>query len=135
LLERDVNDSGGFSLFTVPTAAERAGNFSQDFNPAGALKTIYNPFSTAAAANSTGGYVRTPFPGNVIPSNLIDPVGAAAASYWPQPNLPGLVNNLGVTAVTTNPLEQITTKVDHNFSGNKRAFIRYGLFVQCEWVG
>jgi Carboxypeptidase regulatory-like domain len=126
LLERDVNDSGGFSLFTVPTAAERAGNFSQDLNPAGGLKVIYNPFSTATTANSAGDYVRTPFPGNVIPSNLINPVGAAAASYWPQPNLPGLVNNLGVTAVTTNPLEQITTKIDHNFSGNKRAFIRYG---------
>jgi hypothetical protein len=62
LLERDVNDSGGFSLFTVPTAAERAGNFSQDYNPAGALKTIYNPFSTAAAPNSAGEYIRMPFP-------------------------------------------------------------------------
>jgi len=124
--ERDVNNSGGFSLFTVPTAAERAGDFSQDFNPAGALKVIHNPFSTAPDPNNPGQFLRTPFPGNVIPKNLIDPVGANAASYWPMPNLHGLTNNLGVTAVTANPLEQITAKVDHNLSANKRVFIRYG---------
>ncbi|MGA8594682.1 MAG: carboxypeptidase-like regulatory domain-containing protein [Bryobacteraceae bacterium] len=134
--ERDINNSGGFSLFTVPTAAERAGNFSQDLNPEGALRTIYNPFSATPDPNNPGQYLRTPFPGNVIPANLIDPVGAKSASYWPMPNLPGTaipgtsnytgLNNLGATAVSASPLEQITVKVDHDFSDKIRTFLRYG---------
>ena len=137
LFERDLNNSGGFSLFNVPTAAMRAGDFSQDWVASGPdigqLKVIYNPFSTPATPNAAGQYVRTPFPGNKIPTNLIDPVGANASTYWPSPNLNGTltpsgyapVNNLGVTAISANPLEEITIKVDHNISGNKRAFVRY----------
>jgi hypothetical protein len=62
----------------------------------------------------------------MIPTSLLDPVGTKAASYWPLPALPGLTNNLPATAVSANPLQQITAKVDHNFSSNKRGFIRYG---------
>jgi hypothetical protein len=123
--ERDVNNAGAFSLFTVPTAAERGGDFSQDFNPAGQLRVISNPFSTAADPNNAGQFTRTPFPGNVIPASLQDQAGSKAASYWPTANLPGQTNNLALTAVSANPLQQITTKVDHNFSANKRVFIRY----------
>ena len=125
VFERDVNNAGAFSLFTVPTAAERMGNFSQDYNPAGQLKIISNPFSTSADPNNPGQFTRTPFPGNVIPASMMDQAGFKAASYWPMPNLPGLTNNLAATAVSANPLQQITTKVDHNFSSSKRAFIRY----------
>ena len=35
------------------------------------------------------------------------------------------LNNVAATAVSSNPLQQITGKVDHNFSSNRRAFIRY----------
>jgi hypothetical protein len=126
VFERDVNNAGAFSLFTVPTAAERAGNFSQDFASPGQLKIISNPFSTAPDPNNPGQYIRAPFPGNVIPPSLFDQAGFKSASYWPLPNLQGLSNNLALTAVSANPLEQITTKVDHNFSANKRAFVRYG---------
>lgn len=126
VFERDINNAGAFGLFTVPTAAERAGDFSGALNAAGQLKTIYNPFSTTPDPNNAGQFLRTPFPGNVIPASLLDQVGTKAASYWPLPNLPGLTNNLAKTAVSANPLEQITAKVDHNLSANKRAFVRYG---------
>ncbi len=124
--ERDVNNAGAFSLFSVPTAAERQGDFSGDLNSAGQLKTIFNPMSTAPDPNNPGQFIRTPFPNNIIPASMMDPAGMKAATYWPSPGLPGLVNNAGETAVSANPLEQITAKVDHNFSTNKRAFIRYG---------
>jgi hypothetical protein len=130
VFERDINNAGGFGLFTVPTPAERTGDFSQDFVTSGplkgALKTISNPFSTAPDPNVPGQFIRTPFPGNVIPASLLDPVGVKAATYWPLPNLDGLLNNTAKTAVSANPLEQITAKVDHNFSSNKRSFVRYG---------
>jgi len=135
LLEKDTSIQGGFSLFTVPTAAERGGDFSQDINATGQLRTIYNPLSATPDPNNAGHFLRTAFPGNVIPQSLIDPVGAKAASYWPSPNLPGTLipgssaytglNNAGLTASATNPLWQNTEKVDYNFSESKRAFIRY----------
>lgn len=115
--EKDINNAGAFGLFTVPTAAERAGNFQ------GTGKTIYDPSTTS---NSSTNPTRTPFANNIIPTNQLNPVGAALASYWPLPNLPGLTNNLSETAVSANPLTQVTTKVDHNFSTNKRVFLRYG---------
>jgi hypothetical protein len=46
VFERDINNAGAFSLFTVPTAAERGGDFSGALNSAGQLKTIYNPLNT-----------------------------------------------------------------------------------------
>jgi hypothetical protein len=135
LFEKDINNSGGFSLFSVPTAAERNGDFSQDLNAAGALKTIYNPFTTPATANAQGQYLRTPLSGNVIPASLLNPTGMKAAAFWPTANLNGTPiagtssflpqNNLGETAVSANPLDQVTGKVDHNFNERARAFIRY----------
>ena len=135
LLERDTSIVGSFSLFTVPTAAMRAGDFSQDINAAGQLRTIYNPFSTAPDPNNAGQFLRTAFPGNVIPKSLIDPVGFNSATYWPSANLAGTpipgssgftgLNNVGLTASTSNPLWQNTDKVDYNFSESKRMFVRY----------
>jgi len=135
LYERNMNNAGAFSLFSVPTAAERAGDFSQVYTQAGALKTIYDPFSAVADPNRPGQFIRSAFPGNIIPKNRMDPAGVASASYWPLPNLPGTpiagtsnfapLNNLAATAVSANPLEQITFKLDHNFNTNRRGFIRY----------
>jgi len=135
LFERNVNNAGAFSLFSVPTAAERTGDFSQVVTQAGKLKTIFDPFSATPDPSNAGQFIRTPFAGNIIPKNLMDPVGVNTATYWPAPNLAGTavpgtslfapLNNLAATAVSANPLQQITIKVDHNFSANKRAFIRY----------
>jgi len=136
LLEITNNHSSGFGLFSVPTDTERNGDFSQVVNQAGQVKTIYNPFSTVPDPNNPGQFIRSPFPGNQIPKSMMDPIGVKAASYWPKPNLPGTaiagtslyapVNNLALTAGSSSPMDQVTVKVDHNFSANKRGFLRYG---------
>jgi hypothetical protein len=56
------------STTLVPTLKERAGDFS------GLPVTIVDPIT------------KTPFPGNVIPANRINPVGAALANLYPVPN-------------------------------------------------
>jgi outer membrane receptor protein involved in Fe transport len=56
------------STTQVPTLEERAGDFS------GSGVTIVDPIS------------KVPFPGNVIPANRINPVGAALANLYPAPN-------------------------------------------------
>jgi hypothetical protein len=59
------------TTLTVPTGAERNGDFSHTYNPDGSLQVIYNPFSTHQVTDSLGHtyYTRDPFPGNIIPSN------------------------------------------------------------------
>src|SRR5438105_57617 len=86
---------------TVPTADEVAGNFSM------AGVTIYNPFSShpnpafdpAKPISPTNPQVmRDPFPGNVIPQNLIDPkVQLFLRQYVPRPNIDMGMNGCGMT--------------------------------------
>ena len=47
-------------ISSVPTVAQRAGDFSQTFNSAGQLMPIYDP---ATGQNVNGNWVRSPFPG------------------------------------------------------------------------
>ena len=65
-------------LLSVPTAAERSGDFSSTYSANGTLDVIYNPFSTHQVTDAAGNtyYTRDPFPGNKIPASMIDPVGA-----------------------------------------------------------
>ena len=64
-------------LYTFPTAAMRAGDFSDP-----SFSTIYNPATTT----STGtGYIRTPFADNKITTPL-DPVALKIQDYFPMPN-------------------------------------------------
>lgn len=139
--ERNLNHAASFGLFSVPTALERQGDFSQDYNAQGQLKQLYNPFSTRPDPANPGKSIRDPVPGNNlnnITGHPMDPVALKAITYYPNPNLPGTpisgtslfrpVNNLGVAAVASSPQEQLNLRADHNFSSNKRGFVRYGYY-------
>jgi hypothetical protein len=95
-------------ISTVPTALERTGDFS------GYSGQIYDPLSTAPAPNNPGSYIRTPFPGNVIPQSRIDPVAKffLAANWIPLPNLPGSSNNFILEPSTLTTYDQGTFKID-----------------------
>lgn len=107
---------------SVPTAAERTGDFSNYFNSKGNLITIYNPFTTQQVGNQI---TRQPFPNNVIPANLINPVGFNVASIYPLPTLPGSFNNY------TSAANQITddnggnSRLDYRISDKDSMFFRY----------
>lgn len=102
---------------TVPTLAERAGNFS------GLAQLIYDPTTTVEAANGT--YSRTAFPGNKIPTALIDPVGANLINLYPLPNLPGNSNNFLFSPDRTDNGDEFDVKVDHRFSASDNGFARF----------
>ncbi|MGB6692014.1 MAG: carboxypeptidase regulatory-like domain-containing protein [Terracidiphilus sp.] len=69
----------GSNLFTVPTTAEKSGDFSAD------SFTIYDPLLPDYATGSNAG-TRQPFPGNKI--TTINPIGAAFLSHFPKCNYP-----------------------------------------------
>jgi hypothetical protein len=116
------------SVASVPTQAQRNGDFSSTFNSAGKLITIYDP-STGQLVN--GSWVRTPFAGNIIPSNRIDPIGAKIANLYPLPNVTttGPVNWQNNYDLHPNEtwyhFHNIVERVDHNFSEKERIFARY----------
>jgi len=122
-------------ITSVPTALQRTGDFSHTFNgkdAAGnpALQVIYDPFSTVAGPD--GKLVRTPFPGNVIPSNRLDPVAVKVLSYVPNGNVAGdpitglsnLTNN-GSTRKFTDFFPENTARVDYNINQTTQMFVRY----------
>ena len=76
-------------LYTVPTAQERAGNFS-DRPDLGNCPTcqLYDPYSTTGP-DANGLFHRTAFNGNIIPASRIDPLAAYYVQSYPK----GLLNN------------------------------------------
>ncbi len=66
---------------TVPTAAERGGDFGAFTSTNGATIPIYDP--------ATG----KPFANNVVPGGRIAPQATALLGYLPLPNLPGTTRN------------------------------------------
>jgi len=114
---------------TLPSDLEKQGDFSQTFNAAGVVRTIFNPFTTRPDPGRSGQSIRDPFPGNRLPANVLDPIALAVDKYYPQPNRPGLpfthqqnYVEQGGTADTSN---RGTLKFDHNFTDRQHMFFRY----------
>jgi hypothetical protein len=105
-------------IFTVPTPAVRAGDFS-----GGA--TIYDPETTRL--NPQGGSVRDPFPDNRIPAQRMDPIMQRYLSLYPLPNRPGTANNFVLNPKFSDNNDQGDIKVDHSFSANDSIFARYSM--------
>ena len=111
---------------TVPTAAERSGDFSAFRNNQGRAVIIYDPATTRPNPNGTG-FIRDPFPGNRIPASRIHPLAAKLLAMLPQPNLPDLTGNYAVTRDAFRKRHQWDTRVDHGFSTNSKLYVRYSL--------
>jgi hypothetical protein len=71
---------------TMPTAAQRTGDFSSTFNSQGQLIAIYDPFTVQPNPSSPGNFIRTPFAGNAFPTTMFDPVAAQLLRWMPLPN-------------------------------------------------
>ncbi|PYR56163.1 MAG: TonB-dependent receptor, partial [Acidobacteria bacterium] len=111
---------------TVPSAAERGGDFSSFRNNQGRQVIIYDPATTRANPNGAG-VIRDPFPDNRIPASRIHPLAAKLLSMLPGPNLPDLTGNYVVTRDASRMRRQMDTRVDHGFSTNSKLYVRYSL--------
>lgn len=96
---------------TVPTDAMRQGDFSQVLTASGALRPIYDPWTTETSPDGKT-ITRTPFPGNMIPGDRQDPVARWYMDRVWTPNRPGS-NNFNYQ----NYYAPLPIKYDyHNFS-------------------
>ncbi len=118
--------TGGVDTLTVPTALQRAGDFSQTFNAQGRQIVIYDPATTRQA---NGANVRDPFPGNQIPAGRLDPVALKLVSLYPLPNrAPDNItgaNNFRANYVASSNANFYMAKVDHSLSDNDKLTGRY----------
>ncbi len=115
----------GTNIDTVPTPAERQGNFSGLVQSNGQPITIYDPTSTHLV---NGQNIRNAFPGNVIPANLLNPTALAIQNFIPLPNAPGTstgLNNLIVPTYNKVGYTQIIARIDQYISERERLSARF----------
>jgi hypothetical protein len=112
---------------TVPTLAQRQGDFSQTFAQNGQLIRIYDPFTTRA--NPAGGFIRDAFTNNVIPASRMDPVARQVLQYFPLPNQTGNpvtgAQNYFATGTAELNVDNIDGRIDHQISDSSKTFVRY----------
>ncbi len=90
---------------------------------------IYDPMTTRpclATDNCRGSaYIRSPFPGNVIPQSRINPIAQKVLSYYPAANGPVANAQTGNYYTNTNGryrYDQPMGRWDHNFSDNDKFY-------------
>jgi hypothetical protein len=118
---RDAQPATGF--LTVPTDAERTGDFSALLN-AGPQYQIYDP----ATAKIAGGIVtRQPFKGNIIPKGSINPIAAELMKFYPEPNTPSAgadgVHNYFTSFPSRDLYDNQFGRLDFNIGSRDRLFL------------
>jgi hypothetical protein len=135
---------GASTYYTVPTAAERVGDFSktrtQVTGPNGTQAVpvnVYLPFpsTTTTTQVAAGQYQLNRQPAiyngvaNVIPPQFLNPVALKLASLYPLPNItpvnPDGTLNYFTNATTHARTDQLIVRLDHNFSDTQRGFFRW----------
>jgi hypothetical protein len=114
---------------TVPTELERRGDFSNTRDGNGRLITIYDPATTRPNPNGSG-FVRDPFPNNIIPLNRMDPLSLRLLSNLPLPNVApnnAFTNANNYLSLIGFPTDQFQTslRIDHNINEKSKIFGRY----------
>lgn len=112
---------------TVPTGAERTGDFSDQLgtdSQGNVTGQIFDPLTTNPATNQ-----RTAFSGNIIPpcvgttrrsargGSCLDPAALNVLNLFPQPNIPGAgnANNFLYNPVASNNQDSFDIRVDHQW--------------------
>ena len=125
--------AGSLSLTTVPTQAFRAGDFINFQDASGSAIPIFDPNTTTS--DGLGGFVRTQFPGNIIPPSRISPVSQAMVQLMLSPDLPGQQFNFHPRAATIFDNRVTTVKLDHNFNSNHKLSLTSVLQTRPEQLG
>ena len=123
---RQIETRAGL-LQTMPTDRMRNGDFGEALtgrqlalDPLGRPimeNAIYDPRTTRVV---NGQVVRDPFPNNVIPRELLDPVALKIQDNIPKATRPGMINNWDQSFPADTIKSISTIKVDHNFTGNNK---------------
>lgn len=108
------------SYVTIPTAAMKAGDFSQLLSSG---IQIYNPATTRA--DGAGGFTRTAFANNMIPTSMFDPSATKLLQYLPKPDFNQPFNNFLSRVANPTSDNAFSIKLDHTLSDKERVAFSY----------
>ena len=131
---------GGPITSTVPTIAQRGGDFSEllgsprtDANGSPILNPcdgtpivngqIFDPTTTRTLAS--GVQCRTAFAGNAIPSSRFSPAATNVLKYYPLPTSPSLTNNYVLSSASPLTNTTYTFRIDESLSSKDKLFVTY----------
>lgn len=136
--EQYRQNQGGTSTITVPTAAEKSGDFTADLNMARVVGTnpcdgspvyygeIFDP-STTRTVN--GQLCRTSYLAetgrNAIPGSQFSPIGSKILSYYPTPLNGNAVNNYSYNYSYPLLDTTMTIRIDENINDKNKFFAMY----------
>jgi hypothetical protein len=112
--DTQLKNPQGIRRYTVPTALERAGDFSQSRTTSGALIAIRDPLTGQQ------------FPGNRVPANRVNAQALALLNLFPLPNAnePGF-NFLMQEASISQPRRNHLTRIDFRPTGRDTLSFKY----------
>ncbi|MGH9583428.1 MAG: carboxypeptidase-like regulatory domain-containing protein, partial [Bryobacteraceae bacterium] len=103
---------------TVPTAAERSGDFSGAVQALGGSGgnvpvAIFNPAT------------HQPFAGNAVPSNLLNPISLGLLNLYPLPSEPQQANNYQFETAQASNTDNLGLHVSRNVTSVDRLFVNF----------
>ena len=130
--EKTISNTSYDNFVTVPTLAERMGNFAdvlggpaldangnQQVNPCDGTVILTNQiFDQSTLTTVNGQPCRRAFAGNQI--TKIDPVANGLQAYYPVPNRPGLANNYFQVTPVQNPYLTFYGRLDYDINSKNR---------------
>ncbi len=112
--EANFNREAASSFATVPTAAMKRGDMSDS------VRLVYDP-----QTGNADGFLRTPFPGNLVPVTRISSISRRLADLTPLPNQPGFSDNYFVSGSYLFDRHRIDSKVNWNASSKLSMYGRF----------
>ncbi len=123
---------------TIPTLADRTGDFSRHLGVNAGLYQLYDPLTVRPDPARPRNFVRTPLAGNIVPaSRIINPAYKFYRDVLPTPNNDNdprrepLNNFLAVTTPLVRDYVAYTNRVDYNLSDRHRFFARWSF---NDWI-
>jgi hypothetical protein len=117
------SSSPNTTFVTVPTDAERQGDFSK-------LLTLSSPtviYDPSSAVQSGSVITRTAFPNNKIPANRLNPISLNYLKFYPAPNVSGArpdgYQNFGNNNTTRDGYTNELGRLDINLSARSRTYL------------
>ncbi len=108
-------------FLTVPTDAEKTGDFSKLLATDGASTQLYDPYSAVLSGTTV---TRTPYPNNVIPKTELNPVSLAYLKFFSEPNItpsrPDDYQNFANQTNTTDDYNNELGRLDYNLNERSR---------------
>jgi len=137
--EKIKNTTPATTFMSVPTDAERQGDFSQLLALTGSSRVVLYDPATGVRSGTT--VTRSPFPNNVIPTPRLNAIALKYLQFYPRPNItdPNIARadgfqNYGSNAPSTDGYTNELGRLDWNINSRNRSYfnVRHTDYFQAK---